>query len=307
MNVSVAICTWNRAELLAQTLGSLRDLRVPHGVDWELLVVDNNSSDDTPAVIDAAASHLPILHLSESRPGLSYARNLAVAESHGEWILFTDDDVLVDAEWLTATLDAFRQLEADVVYGRSLPRWETAPPSWFSDLFMGKFALLDHGDEPMVVTNSLQKGFGLNHAFRRAALERIGGYRTDMGLRHGHGAGGEDSEMFRRAHRAGLRIAYTPHSVVQHFIPTERCQKAFSRQRAWRGSEDYLNLLNESDDQVPRVFGIPRFLFRRQLHDVRKYLFGIIRRRPDEAFYYELRLLQFVGLLLRSWERRKNA
>src|ERR1700738_3055719 len=97
-SVSVAICTWNRARLLGQTLESFVRLRIPEGVSWELLVVNNNCTDDTDAVIERHAGSLPIRRLYEPTPGKSYAHNLAIAEAQGDLVLWTDDDVIVDPE-----------------------------------------------------------------------------------------------------------------------------------------------------------------------------------------------------------------
>src|SRR4051812_1329005 len=100
MLVTVAICTWNRAALLDRTLARLRDLRIPPGLSWELLVVDNNCTDETSAVLARHAKHLPLRALHEPKQGHSHARNRAVAEARGDLLLWTDDDVLAHADWL---------------------------------------------------------------------------------------------------------------------------------------------------------------------------------------------------------------
>lgn len=297
MDFSVAICTWNRADMLRQTLDSLCRMEVPPEHEWEVLVVDNNSSDCTPETIASFQDKLPLVHLTEQKPGQSYARNQAFERSRGEFIIFTDDDVLVDEGWATGVLDAFRKFDADLVYGRSVPWWETKQPDWFSEKFMGRFALLDHGDEPMIVSDPTKRGYGLNHAFRRSALRRVGGYRTDMGLRHGKGAGGEDSEIFGRAHDFGLRVAYTPKAVVRHFIPASRCDKSFSRTRAWRGSEDYLNFVRSNAKSAPSLFGVPRYVYRQNMAFCGNYLVSLAARRKSDAYHYELKVLRFIGML----------
>ena len=100
--ITVAVCTWNRARLLDRTLARLRELCIPDGIDWELLVVNNNSTDETEKVLDRHAGHLPLRRLVESKPGKANAANRAAAEARGELILWTDDDVLVDRGWLAA-------------------------------------------------------------------------------------------------------------------------------------------------------------------------------------------------------------
>jgi len=300
--LTVAIATWNRAALLNETLMSLEQVVVPHGLRWELIVVDNNSSDETAEVVQRYTSKLPIRYLLETAPGQSHARNCAIDHSDSDILLWTDDDVRVDKDWLSGTLDAFARFDADLVYGRSQPWWESDPPRWYAPIFDGRFALLDHGPDAKVCSKST--GYGLNHAIRRSALEQIGGYRTDMGLRHGKGAGGEDIDLFVRAHQAGLRVVYTPHAVVNHFIPQDRCKKNFTRSRVWLGSEDYFHLLRSSNADLPAILGIPRYLYRQQFTHLAKYVAAALRRDAPNTFFYELKLLQFTGLLRYAMRNR---
>src|SRR5262249_47996355 len=98
--VTVAICTWNRCHLLAQTLTAMIKLRVPAGIAWDVIVVDNNSTDDTKAVTASFGDRLPLRYVLEPELGLCHARNRALTESSAEYIIFTDDDVLVSDDWL---------------------------------------------------------------------------------------------------------------------------------------------------------------------------------------------------------------
>jgi glucosyl-dolichyl phosphate glucuronosyltransferase len=128
-SVTVAICTWNRDHLLRQTLEEMTRLAVPAGLVWELLVVNNNCTDDTDGVIAAFAKRLPIRRLFESQPGLSHARNRAIAEAAGDYVVWTDDDVLVSPEWLAAYARAFaRRPDAAVFGGPVAPWFPTTPP-----------------------------------------------------------------------------------------------------------------------------------------------------------------------------------
>src|SRR5437899_2703201 len=102
MRVTVVICTWNRARLLDRTLTAMRRLRIPEATQWELLVVNNNCTDDTDEVIEKHLTHLPIRRLVEPEQGHSNARNRALTVATGDLILWTDDDVEVDPEWLLA-------------------------------------------------------------------------------------------------------------------------------------------------------------------------------------------------------------
>ena len=127
----MAICTRNRADLLDRTLEQMTRMLVPDRTIWELLVVNNGSTDNTDQVITEYAGRLPIRALSELEVGLSTARNAAVREAAGEYLLWTDDDVLVDKGWLAAYLVAFEQHPEAVIFGGPiLPSFENPPPRW---------------------------------------------------------------------------------------------------------------------------------------------------------------------------------
>ncbi len=123
MNVTVAICTWNRARLLDETLSRFRSVRVPAGLDWELLVVNNRSTDDTDEVLKKYESALPLRRLFEPQQGLSHARNCAIAAAQGELLLWTDDDVLVDADWLGQLVRAANSHPTAAYFGGPIDPW----------------------------------------------------------------------------------------------------------------------------------------------------------------------------------------
>src|SRR5262249_942207 len=130
--ITLAICTFNRCRSLATTLSSLAGQA---GIDWssvEVIVVDNNCTDDTAAVVAAFTDPLPLRRVAEAAQGLSHARNRAVIEARGHWVLFTDDDVQFDRGWLSAYQAAFGRFpQASLACGRILPEWSGSPPTWF--------------------------------------------------------------------------------------------------------------------------------------------------------------------------------
>src|SRR5918993_2016974 len=153
VDATVVIATFNRARLLDETLESLRALRVASGRRWDAIVVDNNSTDETRAVVERQAQTFPVpLHyLFESRQGRSSALNAGIATARGAVIAMTDDDVLVDPGWLEAACTALlvpRQPAIVYAGGPVAPRWETPPPRWLDlrrgDLW-GTIAIQDHG------------------------------------------------------------------------------------------------------------------------------------------------------------------
>jgi len=120
MDATIIICTFNRSALLDKTLERLRCLDVSASADWEILVVNNNSNDDTDAVIRRHSEQLPIRPLWEPRQGKSHAANLAVSEARGDLLLWTDDDVLVERGWLRAYVEAAQAYPHVSIFGRPI-------------------------------------------------------------------------------------------------------------------------------------------------------------------------------------------
>ena len=300
MIATVAICTWNRAAILDQTLARFESSIPPMNDRWELLVVNNNCADETDAIVQKYESKLPLRLIHEPTPGKVFALNRCIAEAKGEYLLFTDDDALVEPSWMTEVLSKFRQSNADMVFGRVLPWWETQPPKWFGDILAANFALLDYGSESFVAESMKRQPFGVNYAFRKSVFNEIGLYKTDLGPRGGQGFGGEDDEIFRRMLLNGKTVVYHPNAVVHHYVPKVRCEKSYHRMRSWRGSTDHLNLLRDEASaypDLPQLFGIPRYFFRLNLPYVTQYLKAILTRNRSAAFFYELKLIRLAGLL----------
>jgi glycosyltransferase involved in cell wall biosynthesis len=235
--VSVTIQTYNRSAVLAQTLDSLRSLRCPEKADYEILVVDNNSSDDTPNVIRRYMDLLSprLRSVFEPRQGLSHARNRALAEARGEIVSFIDDDVAVDSDWLIAVCDAFARHSASVVGGRSYliyPTREGRPP-WLAAHRETMYSRLDHGPETLVGTD--KELFGLNFSvLKRMAIE-VGGFDSAYGRCGANLACGEEGDLLDRVRRAGGVVVYEPRAVVGHRVPAERLAKKWVLTRAYYG------------------------------------------------------------------------
>jgi len=222
--LTVAICTWNRAELLRQTLERMTLLTVPRDVTWELLVVNNNCTDATDSIVAGYTDRLPLRALWESTPGLSNARNAAVAAARGTYILWTDDDVLVNDDWLSTYASAFACYTDARVFGGPIKPWfADTPPRWLSESLHEvetAYAIRDFDFGDRELDNDLIP-FGANMAFRTDALREVQ-FNPALG-RTGTGMlGGEEEAVIRTLLQMGSQGRWVSGAEVQHYIPVER-------------------------------------------------------------------------------------
>lgn len=226
MKLTVAICTWNRSAILQQTLEQLTKLyHPPDGFQWELLVVNNRCTDATDAVIAAYGDKLPLTRLYEEKPGLSNDRNRAVEEATGDYIIWTDDDVLVDSNWLIAYAEAFtRWPEASFFGGPVRPWFEKEPPAWlmsFWNIVTHAYAIRDLGSNVFAFCIDGEMPFGANYAVRRD-VQLANRYNPNFGLNQGKIVLGEETRMMRDIISRGGSGLWIPQAGVSHLIASER-------------------------------------------------------------------------------------
>ncbi|HMP79206.1 MAG TPA: glycosyltransferase [Pirellulaceae bacterium] len=229
MLVEIGICTWNRAASLRETLLSLEQLDIPSGVEWKLIVVDNNSHDQTATLLSSFRDRLPLSVLVEFERGHAWARNRVISASRGELLLWTDDDVRVERNWLREYVRAARG-EPDMSFwgGHIEPVFSNGRPRWIEENWPavgGCFAYRDMGDQP-VEFNCDRLPYGANFAVR-GDVQRKFLFDTQRG-RAGHRiVGGDEIELMRRLLAAGYRGRWLPTSWVWHVIPPERATERY--------------------------------------------------------------------------------
>jgi glucosyl-dolichyl phosphate glucuronosyltransferase len=272
LDITVILCTYNRYKDLARALESIAASQMAASVTWEVLVVDNNSADQTRSVVESiSATYRGRFHyVFEPRQGKSYALNTGIAHAHGKVLAFVDDDLIFDPTWLhNLTADLLHDSEWVGVGGRILPIEGFTPPSWLlkdvSQWGAIVFASFDLGEG----TCALERPpYGANMAFRRSVFEKHGGFRTDLGPRPSSQIRNEDTEFGRRLLSAGERLKYEPSAVVYHPILQERVTKEYflswwfdfgratarelgERPDVWGIPRDYLSLVRLTASRIP--------------------------------------------------------
>jgi glucosyl-dolichyl phosphate glucuronosyltransferase len=310
---SVIVVTHNRAALLSKTLDALA--RLTSRIGWEAIVVDNNSTDETRAVVEAAASAFPVSlrYVFEGRPGKYWALNAGIAAARGRYVCATDDDAYPEPDWLDRARDGFERFGCDFVGGPAFPVWRGTPPTWVDTrgAIGGKvLGLLDHGRQPREFgRDGISWPLGVNVAYRRDAFDRAGLFDGRLGRIAGTLRNQSQREWHLRARDAGLRGMYLPDMVVHHSVESERLSRRyFHRWFYWHGisrailyENRGLHLLNPEDagthDDERHLLGVPSSLWRQagraSLSAGKRWLL----RRSDDALQYEVMLCFCAGVL----------
>ncbi len=300
MDCSVVITTYNRAKLLADTLLSLADQQVSPAVRWEVIVVDNNSRDETEDVVRRCSetTSLRIRHVFEPRQGQSFARNRGIEAAEGAVILFTDDDIIPNPDWVSAMLRAIDADDCEGAGGKVLPLWEGEVPSWLSgrsDL-LSWLALVDSDeacmlDYPLVASRRI---VGASMGFRRSVFQEFGRFPTNLGHRGRRMYGGEEVELINRILLKGRRIRYDPSIVVRHRIGPDRLTRFFFLRRHFDHGCGQAQFLVREDGAT--FLGVDVRRSKEFLAAARAAVVHSVLGRPD-ALSLQLRLAVEAGLV----------
>jgi glycosyltransferase involved in cell wall biosynthesis len=231
MEITVILCTYNRCQSLPWALDSLAASRLPADIVWEVLVVDNNSSDQTQAIVQDFSRRYPgrFRYIFEPHPGKSFALNRGIQEAKGDVLVFTDDDVTVEPMWLQNLTASLNNGEWAGAGGRTLLAHPFSPPRWLTlvgpdNLGYVLAPLFDRGQQQCELREA---PYGANMAFRKVMFEKHGLFRTDLGPRPGDEIREEDTDFGRRLLAAADRLRYEPSAIVYHPIPENRVHKSY--------------------------------------------------------------------------------
>jgi glycosyltransferase involved in cell wall biosynthesis len=248
----------------------------PDGLDWELIVVNNNCTDDTDQVLSRFADRLPLKRLFEPEPGHTNAKNTAVEEARGDYLLWTDDDVLVDPGWLVEYEKAFKKWPEAAFFGGPIRPWLEEPVAWWLADSLGPiknvYAFRDFGENEIRLSAAEHLPYGANFAIR-AEEQRAFMFDPRVGRRPGSMQSGEETTVLTALLDAGHHGRWVPLAPVKHWIPKDRQTLAYVR-GYFRGQGEGLALA-ELRGQERDVSGIPRWIWRAAIEE--ELLFRIRR------------------------------
>jgi glycosyltransferase involved in cell wall biosynthesis len=228
--VSVIIPTFNRSATLRVTVESFLAQSYPAD-QFEIIIVDNASTDDTPQVIAAMADRAPkVRGMLETRRGAHFARNSGALASHGSILYFTDDDMIADPELLATIVTAFApDTKVGSATGRVLPKWETEPPRWVLEHCKNALLSLNDLGEATIISDNDPGIFSCHQAILREAFVAAGGYNPDTNAEKF--TGDNETGLNIKVKKLGYRFAYIGASVTHHMIPAARMTQQYLNSR----------------------------------------------------------------------------
>jgi glycosyltransferase involved in cell wall biosynthesis len=303
--LSVILSTRNRAASLDQTLQSFAHL-APQGLTWEAIVVDNGSSDVTPQVLERWSSRLPLIALSEPTPGKNRALNRAVPVASGELLVFTDDDVLPDPNWLRELHEGARRWPDDSIFGGFVePKFPASAPKYLTsaEFRMAGVAFARYNPEPREGPTK-NYPFGPNLVFRRQVFDSRR-YAEDFDIKVGERLypHASETELLERLRVEGYRYIYLPAARVQHVIQENQLTWPWLRQRAFtygRGDSRF-------DDEFhgARLFGAPRYMWRKLAESALQVPLAALRGRRA-ACEAKMQLYYLAGAIAQHRQRDRS-
>src|SRR4030095_110264 len=312
-SISVVITTRNRAELLPSALERVLNQKTA-SIDYEVVVVDNNSVDNTWDLIGTFQPHHPNLRrVREERTGISYGRNAGLAAASAPVIAFTDDDIRVPDTWLESIRCAFDEHpEVDYVGGKVIPEWKTEPPKWLTREHWWPVVLIDWGEVPFLV--GAQNPVCLptaNAAFRKAVFETVGLFAPEF-------SGREDHELLVRLWQKGRVGLYDPRIVAFTEVQPDRLTKRYHRK--WNFKTGQFNSMSRLDDQMGRdgklhkvdfqgdqLIGVPLYIYRKLLTEIVLRIRGAISDPEHIARQHENHVCYLLGYISQRYRENLGA
>jgi len=303
--ISVVICTCNRQLSLKNLLESIAKIIVPSDINFEVLIIDNNSTDNTKKIVKKFLGLVSInlRYFLETNQGLSYARNRGIHESNGDYIVFWDDDVIPCQDYLKILKSGIQKFKNASAYGGKIIGIYPNKPSWFVTegpyKLKGILGSYDLGTDDRILKENDDMPVGANMIFRKDVFIELGVFRTDIGRRKGskYIMGGEETELCQRIFDSGLLIVYLADAKVKHYVDTSRFSKIYLK-KVFIGSGLGLAFQSSFKEDIKMLFGVPRYLIRQYIETFYKEIIYCSKNNYEASFYFTTRRWVLYGILL---------
>jgi len=295
--ITVALCTHNHADRLPRTLADLGKLVSPSH-SWEMLVVDNASTDETAALLTDTRWWPPgvtVRIVREEQLGLSNARNRAIKEAQGQYLLFVDDDETPDPHWLTAYERDMLACTPDALGGRIDVLFEHGErPSWLQDELLGFLGHLDHG-EACWLNDPDTPFYGGNFAVRVDIFPDVGEFDADLGRKGEVNAGGEDTEFYRRIIARDYRVRWVPEAIINHRIRADKLWRSYFLDLHYRQGMSEGSRTRGDRKRLP-----PKYMFGQLARAIKIALQKRFKQGKDYSLRLEMNVTYFLGYI-KGW------
>jgi hypothetical protein len=300
MDISVILATFNRPEMLEKTLNGFLLLQEKN-ISWEIILVDNAGDPDTENIANKFTGKLPLKYLVVTKRGKNNALNRAISEAEGKLFIFTDDDVLVDPDWLVEIWEgANRWPESNIFGGRILPKFPNGKrPLFDHPFFIGAFAIADWGIQEGIY--QADKVWGPNMAIRAFLFKEGWKFNPAIGPDGSRTyVPGSEVDLTRRLEEAGNSSVFLPKSLVYHQIRSEQLDYKFHYGRAFRFGQQFSH--EESKSNLRTFFGIPRYLIRKICRAYILFVLSFFNKDDKTKFDRGLNLWETRGRIY--WYRK---
>lgn len=295
MDLTVSICTWNNSGRLTTTLDAISLCEIPEDLSWELVLVNNNCTDETDAVVEEFRDRLPLVYVHEPKPGLSRARNTGLAVASGELILFTDDDVKPWPGWVNAYWSAYQRKGSGFYFGGPI---ESEYEGTGLEPHLLPFAPrsvkgMNYGDCARTLSSE-ETFIGPNWACPAKALDLSGGFDAHKDLnplsRRVH-VGGE-TDLMNRLRDMQMSSWYVPEAGLAHYVPEKKCSLKHLADRAEAYEFNRARALYPKGQRRVTICGIPPVMYKWACGNWVRWLFAkVIRNKRYAQHYISLRRL----------------
>ena len=301
MKVSIIVITRNRASHLHQVLKSLIEQEI-QGEAYEIILVDNNSVDDTASVVKEfnRAFGDRIEYVFEPKIGMSKARNMGASVAKGEILVFIDDDAIASPNWLDNYDRLYKTFPDIVAWGGKIDlAFQSCRPKWLSDDLMIALSYLNTSDKEIILSFPAYP-FGCNFSVKRECYMKIGGFIED--LRNSN----EEKAFFNKLHINNYKVGYSPKALVYHQIPLSRLREKYFIKRGIKQG-----LGNIKFDSIFNPMKTPRFKeeFNRLLFDgliiIRNVLFYRSKFSFTQIYYLCIQWGQILGIVMRRFKKNE--
>jgi glycosyltransferase involved in cell wall biosynthesis len=294
-HASIIICTYNRSDSLQRTLKKFESLLTPKDFSFDIIVVDNNSSDDTRTVTEnfIRLTKLEVKYIFEKKQGKSFALNRGIIEANGEIIAFTDDDILVRHDWLVNIIKAFYENECVCVGGKIILRLEKTRPEWLTGKLMEQLGFLDLGNVSFLLTQP--KLYGANFAVKKTVFKKYGYFDEELGPKGNKMYNNEDIHFVSKLIDGGERVVYSPDIIVEHVIPLHHIRKSYFRKRMY--DQGVIKGISMGKYENRKFMEIPLYVMKEFVISFFEFIY-LKFTTPKESFHKEVSLSERIGFIV---------